>query len=101
MERSPDERQTQTHGSLIDIFRQSIVCKHMVKMASRECFGKMSPMGEQDRKRGWKENLWKSSEVNTRSMSGGRNELLEELKMAAGDVISLGGRLCCKMYIPI
>ena len=35
---------------------------------------------------------WKSSQVNTRTVSRGQNELIDEFKMAAGDVISIGGR---------
>ena len=35
----------------------------------------------------------KSSEVNTRALSRGQNELIVKFKMAAGDVISIGGRL--------
>ena len=33
----------------------------------------------------------KLSEVNTRAVSRGQNELIMELKMAEGDVISVGG----------
>ena len=36
---------------------------------------------------------WKSSEVNTRNVSRGQNELIDEFKITAGDVISIGGRL--------
>ena len=32
---------------------------------------------------------WKSSEVNTRAVSRGQNELIGEFKAAAGDVISM------------
>ena len=32
---------------------------------------------------------WKSSEVNTRAVSRGQNELIGEFKMAVGDVISI------------
>ena len=34
---------------------------------------------------------WKLSEVNTRAVSSGQNELIGELKMAAGDVINIKG----------
>jgi hypothetical protein len=60
MKRSPNERHMQTHGSLIEIFLRSQMsfsiqervnaCKHTVKMAPRESFVKVSPMGIQDRK---------------------------------------------------
>ena len=48
MKRSLDERDTQTHGSLIetDVFidqKRVNVCEHMVKMALCESFGKMLP----------------------------------------------------------
>ena len=32
---------------------------------------------------------WKLSEVNTRDMSRGQNELVDEFKMAVGDVMSV------------
>ena len=32
---------------------------------------------------------WKTSEVNTRAVSKGQNEMIGEFKMAAGDVISI------------
>ena len=35
----------------------------------------------------------KLSEVNTRAACRGQNELVGELRIAAGDVISIGGRL--------
>ena len=34
---------------------------------------------------------WKLSEVNNRTVSRGQNELINELKMATGDVISIRG----------
>ena len=34
---------------------------------------------------------WTSSEVKTRTVSRGQNELIGEFKMAAGDVISIMG----------
>ena len=40
----------------------------------------------------WTTGEWKLSEVNTRTVSRGQNELIDEFKMAAGDVISIGGR---------
>ena len=33
---------------------------------------------------------WKLSEVNTRAVSRGQNELIGKLKMATGDMISTG-----------
>jgi hypothetical protein len=36
---------------------------------------------------------WKLSESNIRAVSRGQNELLGEVKMAMGDVFSIGGRL--------
>ena len=36
-------------------------------------------------------NKWRSSEVNTRTVSRGQNGLIGKFKMAAGDVISIGG----------
>ena len=34
---------------------------------------------------------WKSSEVNTRAVSRGQNELIGEFNMVEGDVISIKG----------
>jgi hypothetical protein len=42
---------------------------------------------------GWRGIERKLSEINTRLVSGGQNELVDKFKMAAGDVISVGGRL--------
>ena len=36
---------------------------------------------------------WKLSELNTSAVSRGQNELIGEFKLAAGDVIIIGGRL--------
>ena len=41
---------------------------------------------------------WKSSKVNTRSVSRGQNELIGEFKMAAGDVISIRGQVMEYMF---
>ena len=35
---------------------------------------------------------WNLSEVNTRTVSRGKNNLIYKFKMAAGDVINIGGR---------
>ena len=35
---------------------------------------------------------WKLSDFNTRAVSRGQNEFLDEFKVAAGDVISIRGR---------
>ena len=68
MKRSPGEKHTQTHGSLIKMFRGSQmsfpikrvnVCEHTVKMTPREGFGKMPSERVRDRKgvgvEGWNE----------------------------------------------
>ena len=34
---------------------------------------------------------WKSSEINNRAVSKGQNELIDEFKMVAGDVINIRG----------
>ena len=39
---------------------------------------------------GWKIE-WKLSEINTRAVSRGQNELIGKFKVAAGDVISIRG----------
>ena len=41
----------------------------------------------------------KSSEVNARAVSRGQNELKGKFKMAAGDVISIGGQVMEYTYI--
>jgi hypothetical protein len=38
-------------------------------------------------RRGWRKIKWKLSEVNTRAVSGGQNELIGKFKMVAGDVM--------------
>ena len=43
---------------------------------------------------------WKLSEINTRALSRGQNELIGKLKMAAGDVISIRGQVMEYTYIP-
>ena len=40
------------------------------------------------------------SEVNTRAVPRGQNELIGKFKMAAGDVISIRGLVMKNMYIP-
>ena len=42
---------------------------------------------------------WKLSEVNTRALSRGQNELIGKLKLAAGDVISIRGQVMEYTYI--
>ena len=52
----------------------------------------MPPEWVQNRKGGGMEGkLWKSSEVNTRAVSRGQNELIGKFKMAEGDVNSIRG----------
>ena len=41
---------------------------------------------------------WKSSEVNTRAVSRGQNELIGKFKMAARDVISIRGQVMEHIY---
>ena len=36
---------------------------------------------------------WKSSEINTRAVSRGQNELIGEFKISVDDIISIGGSL--------
>ena len=80
---------------IIDIFldqKRVNVCEHTVKMAICESFTKVPPEGC---KTGSGEDAgkieWKSSEVNNRAVPRGQNELIGELKMAAGDMISIRG----------
>jgi hypothetical protein len=42
----------------------------------------------------------KLSEVNTRAVSRGQNELVGKFKMAAGDVVSIRGQVMEYTYIP-
>ena len=56
-------------------------------MAPRESFGKVPSEGVQDRKGDGKKIEWKSSEVNTRAVSRGQNELTGKFKMVTRDVI--------------
>ena len=60
-------------------------------MVPRENFEEKSP------ERGKIE--WKLSEVNTKVVSRGLNELMDEFKMAEGDVISIRGSVMKYMYI--
>ena len=106
MKRSPDERNTQTYGSLIEIFQQSQmsfsikrvnVCEHTVKIAPHESFEKCHQKGceagrERSRGDGGKTE-WKSSEVNTRAMCRGENKLIGKFKMVTCYVINIRGRL--------
>ena len=59
----------------------------MIKTAPHESFRKLPPEGEGDEGKF----KWKSSEVNNRAVPRGQNELIGELKMAAGDMISIRG----------
>ena len=43
---------------------------------------------------------WKLSEVNTRAVSRGQNELVGKFKMAAGDMVSIRGEVMEYTYIP-
>jgi hypothetical protein len=43
---------------------------------------------------------WRLSEVNTRAMSRGQDELIGKFKMVAGDVISIRGQVLEYTYIP-
>ena len=70
------------------------VCEYAVKSAPHESFVKVRPEGVQDRKGGGMEGkLWKSSEVNTRAVSRGQNELIGEFKIVGSNLMVLGGRL--------
>ena len=44
---------------------------------------------------------WTLSEVNTRPMSRGQNQLIGKFKMAAGDMISTRGQVMENTYIPL
>ena len=64
------------------------VCEHTVKSAPRESFERCHQGGcEIGRGDGGKIE-WKLSEVNTRTVPRGQNELTGEFNMAAGDVIN-------------
>ena len=54
------------------------VCDHRIKMALCDSFGNVPPEWVQDRKDVGMEGdtEWKSSEVNTRAVSRGQNELI-------------------------
>jgi hypothetical protein len=69
------------------------VCEHTVKTAPCESFGKVPLEELQDRKGGRDggKSEWKSSEINTRALFRGQNELIGKLKMAMGDVIGIRG----------
>ena len=56
----------------------------------------------QDRKERWEEGKikWKLSEVDTRAVSRGQNELIGEFTMVTGDVISIRGLVVKYTYIP-
>ena len=43
---------------------------------------------------------WKLSEVNTKAVYGGQNELIGELKMETGEVIRIGRQVMKYTYIP-
>ena len=43
---------------------------------------------------------WKLSEVNTRAVSRGQNELIGKFKMVVGDVISIRGQFMEYTYTP-
>ena len=64
------------------------VREHMVKTVPYDSFGKFPPQCVQGRKgeewRRWGKIGWKSSEVNTRAVSRGKNEVIDKLKMMAG-----------------
>ena len=69
------------------------VCEHIVKMAPRESSVKSAirrnAIPERGRSGGKIE--WKPSEVYTRAVSRGQNELIGKFKMATDNVISISG----------
>ena len=84
--------------TITDVFldqKRVNVCECTVKMASHESFLKMSPAGCITRggEEGGGKIKWKLSEVITRAVSRGRNKFIGEIKMVAGDVISIRGKL--------
>ena len=71
-------------------------CEHTKKDGVTREFPKVPPGGcKRERDRG------KLSEVNTRAVSRGQNELIGKFKMAEGDVISIRGQIMEYTYIPI
>ena len=81
---------------IIDAFldqKRVDVCEKTVKTAPRELRVSSTRMGERQEEGRSGGNgggfECKLSEVNTRAVSRGQNELQEEFKMAAGDVISI------------
>ena len=66
----------------------------MVKSALCDSFVKVPPEGVARQEGGGDRGKieWKSSEANTRTVSGGQNELIDEFKMPSGDVISIRGQ---------
>jgi hypothetical protein len=69
------------------------VYKHTERTAPCDSFGKVPAEWARDRKREvWRDGEkieWKTSEVNTRAVSRGHNDLIGEFKMAAGYEISI------------
>ena len=66
---------------------------HTVKMVPQESFGEEPPGKGKGRSGGDGGKIErKLSEVNTRPMSRGQNELKSTFKVTVGDVISIGGR---------
>jgi hypothetical protein len=77
------------------------VCEHAVMMASRESFWKVPPGGCETGGGGGRGKIkWKLSEVNARAVSIGQTELIGKFMVAAGDVISIRGRVMEYMYTP-
>ena len=99
IEKWRDLRRKGTHKhinllTITDVFldqKRVNVCEHIVTMVPCESFRKKPPGGLWDRKgvgvKWWRENKWKLSEVNTRAVSRGQNELTCKFKMAAVYVI--------------
>ena len=81
---------------IIDVFldqKRLYVCEDTVKMVPHESYGELPPEQVQDRKVGGDEGKfeWKSSELNTRAVPRGQNELIGKFKIAMGDVIIVRG----------
>ena len=78
---------------ITDIFlnqKRVNVFEHTVKMAPHERVFERYHQGVAKQEGGSEGKIkWKLSEVNTRAVSRGQNELIGEFKMAAGNVISI------------
>ena len=80
------------------------VCEHIVKMAPHEfriSATRMSARQEDGGSGGdGGKSEWKLSEVNTKDVSRGQDELIGKFKMADCDVISIRGQVMEYTYIP-